>query len=472
MNNIDKKYVILGSLCALVLTLAVGYAAFNAVLNIKGTTNINSNWDVKITGIEKIESKGATDNEGSPSYDNISGLSATFNTNFTTPGDYATYKIEITNNGSLDALLSNIKVPENTNNDIIFYLNKNQNNEDIPGALTQNSTLFKTGETGNIGYVYVTVLYKDYEDQQTAQEKTSNMTITFDFEQATGNGGTIGGQTAADKLIETAVTTGDGLYKDEYENGRYVYKGANPNNYITFNNETWRILAVETDGTIKIMKKDSIGDRAWDTENATTGRNNANNTYCQISSGTYIGCNAWSKMEGTWTNANKTGTVTQDASLNTYLNNDYYNTLSSEAQVLIQTHSWGIGTVTWNNTDLAAQIESENGTTWNGEIGLMSLSDYIRANTNTEQCGNYKLNNSNYSICKTTNYIVPSSGYLWTISPSASNSNSVFFVLSDGDVGHTDANTSAIGVVPALYLTSNITLEGEGTESNPYTIVS
>jgi len=193
MNNIDKKYVILGSLCALVLMLAVGYAAFNAVLNIKGTTNINSNWDVKITGIEKIESKGATDNEGSPSYDNINGLSATFNTNFTTPGDYATYKIEITNNGSLDAILSNIKVPENTNNDIIFYLNKNQNNEDITDALKLNSTLFRKGETGNIGYVYVTVLYRDYENQQTAPTKTSNMTIAFDFEQASGNGGTTGG---------------------------------------------------------------------------------------------------------------------------------------------------------------------------------------------------------------------------------------------------------------------------------------
>jgi len=171
-------------------------------------------------------------------------------------------------------------------------------------------------------------------------------------------------------------------------------------------------------------------------------------------------------------NVDVTGTVLKDAGLNIYLNNDYYNTLNSESQNLIQTHTWGVGAVTSDNTDLAAQIASENGTTWSGNIGLMSASEYFRSNTNTEQCGNYKLNNSNYSTCKTTNYIVPTSGYLWTISPSASNSNSVFFVLSDGDVGHTDANTSAIGVVPALYLTSNITLEGEGTESNPYTIVS
>ena len=38
MNLVDKKYVILGGLCALLLTLVVGYAAFSSVLKIKGTS--------------------------------------------------------------------------------------------------------------------------------------------------------------------------------------------------------------------------------------------------------------------------------------------------------------------------------------------------------------------------------------------------------------------------------------------------
>ena len=430
MSERKKRNIIIGSLCTVLLLMVVGYAAFQSVLKIKGTSTISSNWDVRITNIEKIENKGATEAEGTPKHDE---LSATFNTSFTTPGDYATYKIEITNNGSLDAVLKDITMPENTNNDIIFYLNKYQNNELITGALEKNSVLNKSGETGNVGYVYVTVLYRDYENQQTAQDKTANMTITFDFEQATGNGGTIGGQTAADKLIETAVTTGDGLYKDEYEEGRYVYKGANPNNYITFNNETWRILAVETDGTLKIMKKDNIGSKKWDTSGSTN----------------------WASP----------------ATLNTYLNNDYYNTLSSETQNLIQTHTWGIGPVTLGNSDLAAQIQSENSTTWSGNIGLMSVSDFLRANTNTEQCGNHSLNNSNKDTCKTTNYIVPSSSSLWTISPRASNTRNVFYVTSDGDVYDSYADFYG-SVVPALYLTSNIHLDGEGTESNPYRVVS
>ena len=56
------------------------------------------------------------------------------------------------------------------------------------------------------------------------------------------------------------VTSGDGLYKDPYED-RYIYKGKNPNNYITFNGENagWRIISFEPDGTTKIMKINSIG---------------------------------------------------------------------------------------------------------------------------------------------------------------------------------------------------------------------
>ena len=53
----------------------------------------------------------------------------------------------------------------------------------------------------------------------------------------------------------TTVISGDGLYKDEYEEGKYTYKGANPNNYVTFNNEKagWRIISINDNKTIKII---------------------------------------------------------------------------------------------------------------------------------------------------------------------------------------------------------------------------
>jgi len=105
----------------------------------------------------------------------------------------------------------------------------------------------------------------------------------------------------------------------------------------------------------------------------------------------------------------------------------------------------------------------------------MSVSDYLRANTNTEQCGNFKVNNSNYSKCPTTNYIVssvPTSGHLWTISPRASTMDNVLFVDHIGYVSRIDVFYSDISVLPALYLKSDITLSGSGTETEPYTIIA
>jgi len=428
MSQTKKRNIIIGSLCGILLLMVVGYAAFSSVLNIKGTSIISSNWDIKIT---KIESKNAT--SGATNKEEPTGegtLSATFNVDLKNPGDSIDYEIKVTNGGSINAKLNEINLTSTENPAIKFTVTMIKDGVEIADIEKMKQTSLKAGEN-SIFKVKIEFLTGVVIDEKNL---SSNLTVTLDYSQADGSSSetpTPSGPSAANQLIETVVTTGDGLYADEYEAGRYVYKGANPNNYITFNNETWRIIAIEPDGTLKIMKKDSIGTMAWDTSRL----------------------NNWARS----------------ATLNTYLNTEYYNSLSSEAQALIQTHTWGIGGVTYNNTDLAAQIQSENGTTWSGNIGLMSASDAIRANTNTDQCGNLKLNYSNQSTCKTTNYIVPTSGYLWTISPSASFTTSVFAVYSSSFV----ADNSALddyGVLPALYLTPNITLEGEGTETDPYTI--
>ena len=55
----------------------------------------------------------------------------------------------------------------------------------------------------------------------------------------------------------------------------YRYIGANPNNYVKFNDELWRIIGVfdTDDGTgkvekrMKIIRNESIGDYAWDNKN-------------------------------------------------------------------------------------------------------------------------------------------------------------------------------------------------------------
>lgn len=50
------------------------------------------------------------------------------------------------------------------------------------------------------------------------------------------------------------VESGNGLYKI---NDKYVFRG-NSNNYIEFNDELWRIVSLENDGTIKIVRNDLL----------------------------------------------------------------------------------------------------------------------------------------------------------------------------------------------------------------------
>ena len=72
--------------------------------------------------------------------------------------------------------------------------------------------------------------------------------------------------------------------------------------------------------------------------------------------------------------------------------------------------------------------------------------------------------------------IVPSGGYLWTISPRDGNNRFVIIVMNtssyEGSMPGLAASVSAAGISPTLYLTSSITLTGDGTEGNPYVITN
>ncbi len=241
-----------------------------------------------------------------------------------------------------------------------------------------------------------------------------------------------------DQILEDVpiVSSGDGLYKDEYEEGRYFYKGKNVNNYITFNNETWRIVSVEPNKTIKIMKNTSIGNRVWDAGGGTYGSTN------------------WARP----------------ADLNTYLNSTYYSELNSIAQNQIMPKDWNIGLVTYNNNDLADQINKEKETIWNGKVALVTASEYIRSNSNQSSCGNI---NQVYesSNCGTTTWMHNSTSW-WTLTPCGKeryvysiSSDSIYgggyFDGSDADSGH--------GVRPAVYLSSSVEITGgNGSSSSPY----
>ena len=233
--------------------------------------------------------------------------------------------------------------------------------------------------------------------------------------------------TTGETIIEDA-----GLEKDPYE-CRYFFTGANPNNYITFNDEKagWRIISVECDGTIKIMRTASIGNQTWDT----------------------LMSNNWGRP----------------ASLNTYLNETYYNGLNSTAQSQIVAKDWNIGAVSYNDNNMANTINNEKAAKWNGKVALVTVSEYIRSNNNKSSCGSFSLNNDNYSICKNAGWMYYSTTWWWTLSPSATGSGGVFYVDYRGNIENYNVAGTNIAVHPVLYLSSEVKITGgTGTKSDPY----
>ena len=262
------------------------------------------------------------------------------------------------------------------------------------------------------------------------------------------------------EYVTSLVSSNPNTMNNDDPDGNVRYMGADPNNYVLFNNELWRIIGVfdvastyngPTEKRLKIIRNDSIGNMAWD----------SNNT------------NDWSK-----------------ASSQTHLNGTYFNSLTSEAKGLIGDAVWNLGG-TASYTSASNGLPShfygyERGTTvysgrptyWVGKIGLMYPSDYGYATsggstTNRASClakEMYNWDSSSYSDCKNNDYLYNSS-YRWTITPRSSSSDRVFYVVLTGFVSNGSASGSGGYVSPVLYLKSTVEITGgEGTSENPYTL--
>ena len=281
-------------------------------------------------------------------------------------------------------------------------------------------------------------------------------------------------------IIDDVVTSGDGLYEDSYENGRYVYKGNNPNNYIEFNGELWRIIAKETDGTYKIIRDQLSENRAFDEANY---RTTANNTFCDSS---YSGCNVYGKVNGIFRlmSGQKMGTVTEDSSLSKYLNKTYYNTLTSDAKNQVQTHAFNIGVVLVygggnQNNSIYSDLNGEKAFQWTGNIGLPNVTDILRANSDSRcNSAGAASGTSEQNLC-ISNYLVNNMSEIsfWTMNgystQTYATSGAVWIPYRSGNriSFSVQAPSYSGGVRPVLFLKSTIKITGgNGSQSSPYMI--
>ena len=465
LNSRQRNYIIVG-LCAILVIMGVGYAAFQSQLKISGTSNITSDFAVRITSItpNSIVGGAADKSEVTTHTD----TTATFGTTLQRPGDSITYDVVIENEGNIDATLKTISKTDTSNSAILFETSGVNEGDEL-----------KVGESATMK-VKVT-----YNPSVTSQPENleSSLKVTLDYEQS--NGGSVGPGPGGDQTIGgqdvEIVSSGDGLYEDSYEAGRLIYRGQDPDNYITFNGETWRIIAKEADGTYKIIRNDVLANRAFDNQNRT-----ASSTYCTNASG----CGVYAAVEGIFSSpsGSQSGTVTEDSSIKIYLNDDYYvNNINSTAKGQMTSHSFNIGAVerldqSGSQADsIEKNIAGEKMYQWTGNVGLANVSDILRASTNP-LCTSATTSYSDYDACN-SNYLLDkgsaSSLYYWTINASSRESGGdsalvwlgyVFSSSAYVDLSYAYAGGSN-APRPVVFLKSDTTLSGSGNLEDPFMIV-
>ncbi len=464
MNSEQRKYFLVGSLCiAIFLMLGIGYAVLSQQLDINGTAQITSNWKILFTSAEEKEMNNATTTRK-----DISGLTTLIlDVNLTQPGASATYDVIVENQGDLDAVLSSINgVSESNNKD--------------PKAIKVSVENIKVGDPLLAGEdkTFQVKVYWDANVDFSDTDMQKEIEITLTYEQSDdgvpvgpipSDGVDMGGQDVE------IVTSGDGLYEDSTRLGRYVYKGANPDNYIQFNDELWRIVSREMDGTYKIVRNEILPDpMTFDEEEYRT--NELGGTYCM---GGYSGCNAWAankNLQGTpeyFMNGSNGGEVLLDSSLNQYLNSEYLLYLN-DSQYIVN-HSWGVGgshtsaNLADDNLTWPELVEEENQFLWNGKIALLSMSDIYLATSNEELCGTVNQYSDNEDTCAANNYLLSIDERWWLLSPQAETYSSVYLVSYSTPEAALEPTTE-LSIRPALYLSSNIHFSGNGTQVSPYVI--
>ena len=272
-------------------------------------------------------------------------------------------------------------------------------------------------------------------------------------------------------IINLAGTT-QGTGQVVNENG-YRYEGKDPNNYIWFNNELWRIIGVFDEAShgvsgqnlVKIIKADSIGGLVWDKSNtndwtAASLMNLLNGAYYNSENGT----------GGEYCYGYSTTVPAGSCDYRESGINDTY-------RPMIENVTWHLGGHSRTSATAEAFYGYERGTTvysgrpptTTGYIGLMYPSDYGYSVLSSSCARTTNLGSYDEATCAGQSWLY-GQGYEWTITPNSSNSISAFSLFSNGRVVTFNA-CFGYSVRPVLYLDSSVyVIDGNGSVSDPYII--
>ena len=252
----------------------------------------------------------------------------------------------------------------------------------------------------------------------------------------------------------------------------YRYEGKNPNNYIWFNNEYWRIIGVFDSAShgvsgknlVKIIRADVLDGLAWD----------------KSSTNDWTASSLKSLLNGAYYNA-QDGTSSgycYGFSTTTTANCDYTKKgIQSGYRKMIANVTWYLGGYSSTSATAASFYGYERGTTvysgipttTTGYIGLMYPSDYGYSVLSSSCARTTNLGSYNSAKCAGQSWLY-GKGYEWTLTPFSSDSGSVLF-LSDSGILFISGVGGGFGSRPVLYLDASVyKIDGDGSLNNPYIV--
>ena len=252
----------------------------------------------------------------------------------------------------------------------------------------------------------------------------------------------------------------------------YRYEGKNPNNYIWFNNEYWRIIGVfdsashgqSNKNLVKIIRDDVLDGLAWNKSNTNDWETSSlksllNGAYYNAQDGTNSGyCYGYSTTATANCDYTKRG-------------------IQAGYRGMIASVTWHLGGYLSTSATTSAFYGYERGTTvysgrptsTTGYIGLMYPSDYGYSVLSSSCARTTNLGSYNSANCAGQSWLY-GKGYEWTLTPYSSYSDSGFILRYNGYV-HGSTAINGCGSRPVLYLDASVyKIDGDGSLNNPYIV--
>ncbi len=345
MYNNKKKTIII-VMCIAIFVMITGYSLLSTNLNIKGTSNLTDTWGIKISNVT-YNATGRAYNIEEPTY---TDTNMTFNVGVKEPGDKMVFDVTVTNYGTLDAILEKIDATTSGSYLIIYSItgieeqSKLKGGESITFQVTTEfdinaTSLINSVKTLNINLAYV------QDDGQTLTPSNPNITdnTLLVTELLASNNAQSDGNIDFSQI--SSDTNGKGLYytsiNTEGNKKTYYFRGEVDNNYVSFAGFIWRIVRINEDGSIRLIKNENIGKVIW----GDPGQNS--NVYV----GYMYGANDSTTYAGTHANTNS-------SDIKQKIDKWYEDNLTSYASYLVDAGFCGDRSVapsanTWVSTDTA-----------------------------------------------------------------------------------------------------------------------